>query len=60
MGMSSVKQGMQFVWNVKNFAQNLLIIPDQHGGVNQQQTQRLSFVGGGGRDGGQLTVNSDN
>ena len=27
MGMSSVKQGMWFGWNVKNFAQNLLIIP---------------------------------
>ena len=27
MGMSSVKQGMRFGWNVKNFAQNLLISP---------------------------------
>ena len=27
MGMSSVKQDVWFGWNVKNFAQNLLIIP---------------------------------
>ena len=27
MGMSSVKQDVWFGWNVKNFAQNLLIGP---------------------------------
>ena len=55
MGMSSVKQDVWFGWNVKNFAQNLLIGPRstwKGRGVNQQQTQRLSFVGGeGGRRG---------
>ena len=37
MGMSSVKQGMRFGLNVKNFAQNLLIVPGSTWrGVNQQ------------------------
>ena len=43
MGMSSVKQGMWFGWNVKNFAQNLLIVP--------RSTCRWG--------GGQSTVNSE-
>ena len=43
MGMSSVKQDVWFGWNVKNFAQNLLISP--------RSTQK--------RRGGQSTANSE-
>ena len=50
MGMSSVKQGMRFGWNVKNFAQNLLIIPrsTQRAGQSTANSERLTFVGGEG------------
>ena len=50
MGMSSVKQDVRFGWNVKNFAQKLLISPkstQKREGFDQQQTWRLSFIGGG-------------
>ena len=50
-------EARRVVWfECEEFAQNLLIVPDQHGGVDQQRTQRLSFVGGGG---GQSALNSE-
>ena len=59
MGMSSVKQGMQFGWNVKNYAQNLLIIPrSTWKGVNQQSTQRGSAEVEICRWGGRGLINS--
>ena len=61
MGMSSVKQDMRIVWNVKNIAQNLLISPrSTWRGVNQQRTWNLSFLKWGGGRGEGFTKMSVN
>ena len=62
MGMSSVKQGMWFGWNVKNFAPNLLIVPRStwRGCQSTANSERLTFAsgeGGEGGEGGQSTTN---
>ena len=56
-GMSSVKHNVWFGWNVKNFAQKLLIRPRIDttwrvgGGVDRHSAWKLSFLRWGGRGG---------
>ena len=69
MGMSSVKQDVWFGWNVKNFAQNLLISPrsTQKGGQSTVKSERICreveicrWGGRGGEgEGGRSTVKSE-
>ena len=44
MGLSSVKQDMWFGWNVKNFAQNLLICPGSTQKGRGSMTPNLEVV----------------
>ena len=46
MGMSSVKHNVWFGWNVKNFAQKLLIGPwiDMEGGSIDTQLESCPFL----------------
>ena len=52
--MSSVKHNVWFGWNVKNFAQKLLIGPGSTwgGGSIDTQLESCHFLGGEGRGGG--------
>ena len=54
MGMSSVKQDVWFGWNVKNFAQNLLIGPGStwRGLIDSELRGCHLYVGREGRGGG--------
>ena len=51
MGMSSVKQVVWFGWNVKNFAQNLLIGPGSTRGRRSTLNSGKKVVGGEGGEG---------
>ena len=51
MGMSSVKQGIAVVWNLKNFTQNLLIVGGGGGSIDSQ-LREVEMCRWGGRGGG--------
>ena len=50
-----MKHNVWFGWNVKNFAQKLLIGPGltRKGGVDRHSTWKLSFLRWGGGEGGE-------